>query len=495
MKIMSIVRLTLGLFLAICFQQVVLASDNPMIRAIALGQDAPVMQPEKLAEDIAAATTKMNDARKQLFGAKTQAEDRKNVNIIIQQNSIIVHANHDLRKLNEELEKGLDDTELEQGYLGKLKDVGSSILGQVKGLYAYTEDEKEIARQIIDGLKDQKQIITQECLLKLKGLNPALRNQLKIRYKEIMTQMNAAIHKQQVITGEAMSLGQKVAWGAVGAAAATAAGLALADKYGETIMEEVEKTTLLQELPQDQKIEQLLLKEIKGEQGQIVVKSSLVEETKKAVATQELSQDQKVEQLPSQEIIKEELTPLSLPQQHVQLEQQNVKVVEQQVAQPTEQPIEQSVEQPVEKLVEQPIQEPVTQPEEITSVEPEVQLQPADELLLAAKKDLEQAENLGASTLREKDRVKIAEFIKKRLDESPSDSEALDYLNQLQLADEKIAQIEAKDNEYRERIGWWNYWVTLQPEGIAIMDELKAAKAAKAALQQELINKIDVKSE
>ena len=90
--------------------------------------------------------------------------------------------------------------------------------------------------------------------------------------------------------------------------------------------------------------------------------------------------------------------------------------------------------------------------------------------------------------------VKIAEFIKKRLDESPNDPEALDYLNRFKLADEKIAQLEEKDNEYKEKAGRFNYPVVRQPEGIAITKELKAAKAAKVNLSYNISAKIKAKS-
>jgi hypothetical protein len=226
MKIINMVQLMLAFIftLAICFQQIIYPRDNVFYKTI-----VPVeTKLSNLTADIASAKETMDSARDQLFESKTLQEDSNNIRTIIEQNLIITLAEHESKKLNEMLVKALSTGEGKQGYFSILQNVGLGILGRIKSVYSYTDDEKEIPHQIINGLERQKALITREFASKGGALIPALKNRLMMRYSAMMEQFDAEIHKQHIVTGQAMSFGKKVAW--VTVTAAVAAALAFADK-------------------------------------------------------------------------------------------------------------------------------------------------------------------------------------------------------------------------------------------------------------------------
>lgn len=240
MKIMNKANLLMVTLLAIFVQPVSFAAGTPrnkkandFIRAIALDDDADVAQPEELTERIMEATKVMDSARDMLFDEKAaQLDDVDNAKTIIKQNAIIVQTQHTLDKLqHEQLAQQSPVSPTDEGYLSQLmsgvKNVGTGFLERMQSWYGYTEDEKELARKIIDGLEQQKVEITHKYVPFLKGLTGDKRDTLKKRYRAVVVLLDAEIRQQKYITGEEMSLKKKLLWGT---AAATVAGV-LAHKY------------------------------------------------------------------------------------------------------------------------------------------------------------------------------------------------------------------------------------------------------------------------
>jgi hypothetical protein len=253
MKKISIVRLIIIFVVAMCMQPVGYAgqamNSTDLVRAIALGQNAIVENSQKLADDIARATAKMDELRKQLFRENTTSrEDVGIVKSIMEQAFIVVLANHTLEKRENQRKANAANQNGQAGYLSQLKDIGSGLMGKIRALYDYSDDEKAIAREYITALTQQKSKIGE------------IFNQKKVsaRYIAVIAQIDAVIYKQQLITGDVMSLQKKLLVGAV-VAAGVAAGLALANSdVGPTIelqevdnLSEAERAKLLKSVEED----------------------------------------------------------------------------------------------------------------------------------------------------------------------------------------------------------------------------------------------------
>jgi len=223
---------------------------NNFIRTIALDDDIDVVQPQELIERIAQATKVMDSARDLLFDEKvTQLDDVDNAKTIIKQNSIIVQTQLTLDKLQrEQLAQQSPVSPVDEGYLSRLvsgvKNVGTGFLERMKSWYGYTEGEKELARNVIDGLKQQKAEITHKYVSLFKELTADKRDILKKRYRAVVMLLNAEIQQQRYITGEETSLQKKLLWGT---AAATVAGVLAHKNLGAT--PETTKATLLPTTP------------------------------------------------------------------------------------------------------------------------------------------------------------------------------------------------------------------------------------------------------
>jgi len=184
------------------------------------------------------AMSKMNEARQQLLaGELTPAQAMK---IINEQNSIIAQAKQELKKTIAKSVEKVEKSDAEQSYLNYFtsgaQSLASRALAPFKAGYGYTEEEKELAKKTIKGLKKQKEQLTAD-YEKARKVAPdyTARVDLKKRYDAITTELDNEIYQQQLITGEVMSTQRKLFWAAVvtGGAVAGLAALSSQQKAAE----------------------------------------------------------------------------------------------------------------------------------------------------------------------------------------------------------------------------------------------------------------------
>lgn len=193
MKIMNTFRLMMVSLLVVSVQPVIFfAHDSVETSVVAIERT------------VAQAIHIMNEARGHLFDKnRTKKDDKKNVEIVIAQNSIIVQAKQQLKK-------------------------------------------EENAVEIIKGLLEQQKIITYDYDRAWKAaLSDSEQAHLKNRYEAVIAQFHDAIYVQQLITGDVMSTQKKLLWAV--AAVGTAAALVVAKHYFNEVFTDgtIQKETLV----------------------------------------------------------------------------------------------------------------------------------------------------------------------------------------------------------------------------------------------------------
>jgi len=196
----------------------------------------PSLDENLLRDEIAVATAiaeiKVKEAQKIINDTRQQALQGKiapitAVKIIKEQNAIIDSIESALKNKIESAITQVKKADEEQSYLSSFvsgaQDLGSRAIAPFKAGYGYTEEQKKIAQQVIDGLMEQQSQLTKDYEKALQAkLTPVERDILKDRYNSIIAQLNEDIHQQQLITGAAMSTERKLFWGAVAAGAVVA---------------------------------------------------------------------------------------------------------------------------------------------------------------------------------------------------------------------------------------------------------------------------------
>ena len=150
--------------------------------------------------------------------------------IIGEQNYKIEQANKQLAVVVDEAIENVEMVEAQEGYTQKMltgiRSIGESALAPFKAGYGYTEQEKAIARAIIEELTKQLKMQRLQYAEKMMTATQEEKNKLNEELEALSKQFEKEIMQQQLVTGEAMSLNRRLFWGAVGLAGAVALGAA-----------------------------------------------------------------------------------------------------------------------------------------------------------------------------------------------------------------------------------------------------------------------------
>lgn len=168
----------------------------------------------------------INDARqKALQGIMSSADV---ITIIKEQNAFIADIENALKaKMSQVVEDVKAADRVQENYVRSFmsvaKNLGSGALAPFKSGYGYTQEQKETASKVIDGLVEQQEQLTKDYQKAIKAkLTPVEREILKERYEKISADLNDEIYQQELITGAVMSMQRKLFWAAVAAGAAVA---------------------------------------------------------------------------------------------------------------------------------------------------------------------------------------------------------------------------------------------------------------------------------
>jgi len=348
--------------------------------------------------------------------------------------------------------------------LNQLQDMGLEFWGNIKNLYSYTEEEKNIAVAVIDGLNAQIKKITDEYIIILQKLDVHLKQRFILRYEAIIQQFNVEIYKQKLIAGQVMSTNQQLVLGAV-ATAATAIGLALADKYINTAEVTPEQEPTIKLPDQDGDKDSMNVDFVKEEK-----KENLREDTHTVEIAPEPENKKIMEQRPTIELSDER-----------------------------EEDKESIVEINKEKIIGLPKQDDNKEIKELVKEEAtkqEIENIDLRERVLkqvaAAQQQIKKA--WFWSSTEGLNRLTVAEFIQDKLLIDPTDAKALEYLYKMEEADKKVAEREKEYNEFKEKIEREEILGSLSEQD-AITKRLNTAKALQSAQLQDFISEIEKEKE
>jgi len=454
----------------ICLESNLFSQDDllrPLITVDSEQLNEKIVQADKvtqLQERVTQAEEKMNNACKELFERDNFKNDKENVKIIIQENFIIASAHYALKKIREMLAKDITDPGVKESYLNQLQDMGLEFWGNIKNLYSYTEEEKNIAVAVIDGLNAQIKKITDEYIIILQKLDVHLKQRFILRYEAIIQQFNVEIYKQKLIAGQVMSTNQQLVLGAV-ATAATAIGLALADKYINTAEVTPEQEPTIKLPDQDGDKDSMNVDFVKEEK-----KENLREDTHTVEIAPEPENKKIMEQRPTIELSDER-----------------------------EEDKESIVEINKEKIIGLPKQDDNKEIKELVKEEAtkqEIENIDLRERVLkqvaAAQQQIKKA--WFWSSTEGLNRLTVAEFIQDKLLIDPTDAKALEYLYKMEEADKKVAEREKEYNEFKEKIEREEILGSLSEQD-AITKRLNTAKALQSAQLQDFISEIEKEKE
>lgn len=494
-NVLSVIMIAAAAFVA---QPAIFAGEMPQLMGHkAFVQDMSVMQSAK---------ADINDAVDSLFAEdKSQRFDELTAELIIKQIAILVPAEQRFKKMNnafrlEKMEQSAEET-YSTKFVNAIKKLGAALVAPFRG---YTQEEKDIARDIITKLVEQQEKIT----AKYDAFAADKKAQLKNRYEAVMAQMNNAIYEQQVITGDATSTQKKLLAGAA-VAAGTAAGLTLAKLYFDGA------TSDATELP-----EEVLI----TEEPVITEQPTQVIEPVMVTPTVIESPIVEIPVIKSESIIMpEEIITTQLPEQQVQLSDLENVVAIDPVVESTQEEIQEpmvteSMQDLQDPVVIAPMEEVVDEQETASNLEDmaaklaEVQNVELEENSLADQAVREQlkAEQLAAQAtiLEEEERmleqaklekleeVRLAKLEEERLEqEILAEQERLEQARrvaeQARMAEEaRIAEQARLAEELRVA-----EQVRLEQERLAKLEEERLAEEAKVAEQARIAEAVELEQE
>lgn len=176
----------------------------------------------------------MDDALAHLINGDIDATEF--ATIVREQNALVAQAKQKLKSMVQEATEIVAESDIEQGYINYMLSGAADLAGRAaapfKAGYGYTDQEKEVARQMIAGLQLQLERIEQKYEQAMQDvLTDQERTRLDEERADVLQKLNRDIYEQQLITGEkGMSTGQKLLLGAIVAGGAVA-GMAFAQEY------------------------------------------------------------------------------------------------------------------------------------------------------------------------------------------------------------------------------------------------------------------------
>lgn len=193
------------------------------------------------------ASSTMDDALAHLVNGDIDATEF--ATIVREQNALVAQAKQKLKGMVQEATEIVAENDAQQGYIDYMLSGAANVAGRAaapfKAGYGYTEEEKEIARQMIAGLQMQLQQVEEKYE---QAMQSALTEQERTRLAEervdVVQKLERDIYEQQLITGEkGMSTGQKLLLGAIIAGGAVA-GMAFAQQYLKSAAEAMPEAIL-----------------------------------------------------------------------------------------------------------------------------------------------------------------------------------------------------------------------------------------------------------
>jgi hypothetical protein len=231
MKIMNVFRLLVISAMVISLQQTIVAAQASKTDSVAKKEY------DELNQKISAVTVDSEDAKnalRQIYESYWNGSMNlmNAVRKIKTEVSRVVTSKQDLKKTMEKAIEEIKEGSYWNSFLSGARNLVARMTAPFKSGYGYTEDEKEIAREMIKEFEGPKETLTAQYNDKLKKLNKNIleKNILTERYNAIISQLNNEIHQQQLITGEAMSTQRKLFWATVATGVAVAGATLLASR-------------------------------------------------------------------------------------------------------------------------------------------------------------------------------------------------------------------------------------------------------------------------
>lgn len=150
--------------------------------------------------------------------------------IIGQQNYTIKSAKEGLKKLVEDAKNAITKSDIQTSYLSSMANqaynAAAKALAPLKAGYGYSDEEKNLAREIIIQLQYAlaAEVEQFQAFLNNNQLSPQQKQEIIAVHNKTMHDLQAELYQQQLITGDAMSTNRKLFWGTVALAGALGAG-------------------------------------------------------------------------------------------------------------------------------------------------------------------------------------------------------------------------------------------------------------------------------